>query len=60
MIAFKNPSNLPPPPPIFTIRRKKIVKKKRLTEFKSRVVYWIKFQKWEQEKQEKTKEVMIQ
>ena len=40
---------------IFTIGRKK----KRLTEFQSRIVYWIKFQKWEQEKQEKTKEMMI-
>ena len=39
--------------------QEKLVKKKRLTEFKSRIVYWIKFQKWEQEKQEKTKEMMI-
>ena len=48
MIAYKNPSTFPP---YFYYQKEKLVKKKRLTEVKSRIVYWIKFQKWEQEKQ---------
>ena len=55
--SFQEPFKPPPPP--FLPSEGKTCKEKRLTEFKSRIVYWIKFQKWEQEKQEKTKEMMI-